>query len=214
MSAGQESSGHIPVLLAEVVAALAPRPGDVIVDATFGAGGYTRAFLDAGATVHAFDRDPDAIAAGRAWSETKEEPPRLVLHPRRFSEMVETLTEQLDRYPWGVLRQLAHLLGAELRPARPAVGVVTLAVQQSGRLELGANPSRWRLFTPQTEDAARRFIEFVDEVYDRGVNLVLSAAAPIVDLYDGERLRAEFGRTESRLIEMQSEDYLARGHAP
>jgi len=69
-------------------------------------------------------------------------------------------------------------------------------------------------FTPQTEDAARRFIEFVDEVYDRGVNLVLSAAAPIVDLYDGERLRAEFGRTESRLIEMQSEDYLARGHAP
>ena len=69
-------------------------------------------------------------------------------------------------------------------------------------------------FTPQTEDAARRFIEFVDEVYDRSVNLVLSAAAPIIDLYDGERLRAEFGRTESRLIEMQSEDYLARDHAP
>ena len=93
MSAAQESPGHIPVLLAEVVAALAPRPGDVIVDATFGAGGYTRAFLDAGATVHAFDRDPDAIAAGRAWPETREEPPRLVLHPRRFSEMVETLAE-------------------------------------------------------------------------------------------------------------------------
>ncbi len=69
-------------------------------------------------------------------------------------------------------------------------------------------------FTPQTEDAARRFIEFVDEVYDRGVNLVLSAALPIVELYDGERLRAEFARTESRLIEMQSEDYLAREHAP
>ncbi|MCW5578772.1 MAG: AFG1 family ATPase [Dokdonella sp.] len=69
-------------------------------------------------------------------------------------------------------------------------------------------------FTPQTEDAARRFIELVDELYDRGVNLVLSAAAPIVELYDGERLRAEFARTESRLIEMQSEDYLAREHAP
>jgi cell division protein ZapE len=67
-------------------------------------------------------------------------------------------------------------------------------------------------FTPQTEDAARRFIELVDEVYDRGVKLVLSAAAPIVELYDGERLRAEFARTESRLIEMQSEDYLARAH--
>ncbi|MBA8887497.1 cell division protein ZapE [Dokdonella fugitiva] len=69
-------------------------------------------------------------------------------------------------------------------------------------------------FTPQTDDAARRFVELVDEVYDRGVNLVLSAAAPIVDLYDGERLRAEFARTESRLIEMQSEDYLAREHRP
>src|SRR5690349_20496012 len=67
-------------------------------------------------------------------------------------------------------------------------------------------------FTPQTEDAARRFVEFVDEAYDRGVKLVLSAAAPIVELYDGERLRAEFARTESRLIEMQSEDYLARAH--
>jgi len=67
-------------------------------------------------------------------------------------------------------------------------------------------------FTPQTDDAARRFIELVDEVYDRGVKLVLSAAVPIVELYDGERLRAEFSRTESRLIEMQSEDYLARAH--
>jgi len=84
---------HIPVLLDEVIAALAPEPGAVIVDATFGAGGYTRRLLDAGATVHAFDRDPDAIAAGNQWSETREEPPRLVLHPRRFSEMVAALAE-------------------------------------------------------------------------------------------------------------------------
>jgi cell division protein ZapE len=67
-------------------------------------------------------------------------------------------------------------------------------------------------FTPLTEDAARRFIELVDELDDRGVNLVVSAAAPAIDLYDGERLRAEFARTESRLIEMQSEEYLAREH--
>ena len=87
------ASAHVPVLLAEVLEALAPQPGDLIVDATFGAGGYTRAFLDAGATVHAFDRDPDAIAAGRAWPETRETPPRLVLHPRRFSEMVAALAE-------------------------------------------------------------------------------------------------------------------------
>ncbi len=84
---------HIPVLLDEVIGALAPQPGDVIVDATFGAGGYTRALLDAGAIVHAFDRDPDAMAAGRTWPETSEQPPRLVLHPRRFSEMVASLAE-------------------------------------------------------------------------------------------------------------------------
>ncbi len=84
---------HIPVLLDEVIAALAPCPGDVIVDATFGAGGYTRALLDAGATVHAFDRDPDAIAAGRKWPETVENPPRLILHPRRFSEMAASLAD-------------------------------------------------------------------------------------------------------------------------
>ena len=69
-------------------------------------------------------------------------------------------------------------------------------------------------FTPLTEDAARRFIELVDEFYDRGVNLVVSAARPAIALYDGERLRAQFARTESRLIEMQSEDYLAREHRP
>jgi 16S rRNA (cytosine1402-N4)-methyltransferase len=88
-----EAVPHIPVLLDEVLAALAPAPGSVIVDATFGAGGYTRALLQAGATVHAFDRDPDAIAAGRLWPETREVPPRLVLHPRRFSEMVDELGE-------------------------------------------------------------------------------------------------------------------------
>ena len=67
-------------------------------------------------------------------------------------------------------------------------------------------------FTPQTDDAARRFVNLIDEFYDHGVNLVLSAAVPITELYGGERLRAEFARTESRLIEMQSANYLAREH--
>lgn len=90
-------SPHVPVLLDEVLDALHLTPGAVIVDATFGAGGYTRRLLQAGAIVHAFDRDPDAIAAVRekpeAWPELSEEPPRLVLHPRRFSEMVEAMTD-------------------------------------------------------------------------------------------------------------------------
>ena len=82
---------HIPVLLDEVLAALQPLGGAVIIDATFGAGGYTRRLLDAGASVHAFDRDPDAIAAGQGWAEAAMDPPRLVLHARRFSEMVDAM---------------------------------------------------------------------------------------------------------------------------
>jgi cell division protein ZapE len=67
-------------------------------------------------------------------------------------------------------------------------------------------------FTMDKEDQARRFISLVDEFYDRGVKLVLSAAAPPGELYRGERLAFEFQRTVSRLMEMQSHDYLAREH--
>jgi cell division protein ZapE len=64
------------------------------------------------------------------------------------------------------------------------------------------------------DDEARRFIALVDELYDRNVNLIVSAAAPPAQLYRGERLRGLFARTLSRLIEMQSEEYLAREHRP
>jgi cell division protein ZapE len=64
------------------------------------------------------------------------------------------------------------------------------------------------------ENQARRFIALVDELYDRNVNLIVSAAAPPVELYRGDRLSFQFERTVSRLIEMQSEDYLAREHRP
>ena len=82
---------HTSVLLDEVVEALAPAEGRVVVDATFGAGGYSRAFLDHGAQVIAFDRDPgarrfaDALAA--------EAPGRFRLIERRFSELEDGLAE-------------------------------------------------------------------------------------------------------------------------
>jgi cell division protein ZapE len=69
-------------------------------------------------------------------------------------------------------------------------------------------------FTLAKEDAARRFISLVDEFYDHNVKLILSAAAPVLELYQGSRLRFEFQRTESRLQEMQSAEYLAREHHP
>ena len=63
-------------------------------------------------------------------------------------------------------------------------------------------------------NAARRFITLVDEFYDRNVKLLLSADAPITDLYIGRKLAFEFERTRSRLTEMQSHDYLAKPHLP
>jgi cell division protein ZapE len=62
------------------------------------------------------------------------------------------------------------------------------------------------------DDAARRFVTLVDELYDRHVNLVCTADAPPPGLYAGERLQAAFERTASRLIEMRSAEYLAREH--
>lgn len=62
------------------------------------------------------------------------------------------------------------------------------------------------------DDAARRFINMVDEFYDRNVKLVLSAAVPVMDLYSTGGLEFAFQRTVSRLQEMQSREYLAREH--
>lgn len=78
-----QDASHIPVMLAEVLAGLSIQPGERHVDATFGAGGYTRAFLDRGAEVVAFDRDPDAIAGGQALVQESEN--RLTLIEAPFS---------------------------------------------------------------------------------------------------------------------------------
>jgi 16S rRNA (cytosine1402-N4)-methyltransferase len=90
-SAAGPETPHASVMLAEVVEAIAPAPGKRVLDATFGAGGYSRAFLEAGADVIAFDRDPTAarfaapLAGGRF---------RLVEAP--FSEMEQHVAAPLD----------------------------------------------------------------------------------------------------------------------
>lgn len=64
----------------------------------------------------------------------------------------------------------------------------------------------------QQDDQARRFINMVDEFYDRNVKLIISAERDIPELYAGGNVAFEFERTRSRLLEMQSHEYLARGH--
>lgn len=62
------------------------------------------------------------------------------------------------------------------------------------------------------DDQVRRFINMVDEFYDRNVKLIISAQVSIAQLYTGGKLTFEFERTQSRLLEMQSSDYLAEEH--
>lgn len=106
---------HIPVLLAEMLAAIAPMPGDVIVDGTFGAGGYSSALLRAAdCQVIAIDRDPDALAEGQALVDRFA--PRLTLIDGRFGE--------LDR------------LAADHAPVQGVVldiGVSSMQLDRSGR---------------------------------------------------------------------------------
>ena len=70
------------------------------------------------------------------------------------------------------------------------------------------------VFDEDRNDAARRFVTLIDELYDRNVNLVCTADATPMQLYAGGRLAAAFERTASRLVEMQSAEYLAREHRP
>jgi 16S rRNA (cytosine1402-N4)-methyltransferase len=90
-STGSRKAPHVPVLVNEVIAALDIQENQVLVDGTFGAGGYTRAMLAAGAgRVIGFDRDPDAIEAGRSLVPDS----RLTLIEERFSQMDRVLAER------------------------------------------------------------------------------------------------------------------------
>ncbi|MCL1513585.1 16S rRNA (cytosine(1402)-N(4))-methyltransferase RsmH [Parasaccharibacter sp. TMW 2.1891] len=83
-----QREGHFPVMLPEVLDTLAPQDGGVYLDGTFGGGGYSRALLrSASCTVHAIDRDPDAIKRGQPLMAASEG--RLHLHQGTFSAMKE-----------------------------------------------------------------------------------------------------------------------------
>ncbi len=169
---------HIPVLLHEVLAALALKPGDVVIDATFGAGGYTRAFLEAGAIVHAFDRDPDAIAAGRLWEETRSDPPRLVLHHRRFSEMQDAMAaagiERVDAIVMDIGVSSMQLDQAARGFAFSQDGVLDMTMSQSGPTAADF------LNTAREEDIADVLYRFGEERQSRRIARAVVAARPIL----------------------------------
>ncbi|NVK33743.1 MAG: 16S rRNA (cytosine(1402)-N(4))-methyltransferase RsmH [Rhodobacteraceae bacterium] len=78
---------HVSVLLGAVLEHLDPKPGEVIIDGTFGAGGYSKAFLERGAKVIGIDRDPDAVAGGQPLVDSSGG--NLILVPGAFADMEE-----------------------------------------------------------------------------------------------------------------------------
>ncbi|MEN5276390.1 16S rRNA (cytosine(1402)-N(4))-methyltransferase RsmH [Brucella sp. TWI432] len=84
---------HVPVLISEVIDALKPETGKIIVDGTFGAGGYTRCVLEQGANVIAIDRDPTAIDAGQAMVRQFDD--RLTLVESQFSRLDQAVEQVL-----------------------------------------------------------------------------------------------------------------------
>ncbi len=137
----RDPGGHRPVLLAEAVAALAPRPGGRYLDGTFGGGGHTRAILDASdpdGTVLALDADPDAIARARALAEEPGIGARLVPVHANFARLAEVAVETGLAPLDGVLLDLG-LSSFQLDQAERG-----FAFRFAGPLDMRFDPSRGR----------------------------------------------------------------------
>lgn len=132
MSASAEQDRHIPVLLDEVLDALAINPGEVHVDGTFGAGGYSGAMAGRGAKVFAFDRDPDAIREGQAFADENG----ITLIAGEFSRMEQLLAERGVTSVAGVTLDIGVSSMQLDRPERgfsfQADGPLTMTMSQSG----------------------------------------------------------------------------------
>lgn len=128
----KDAARHIPVLLDEVLDALAINPGEVHVDGTFGAGGYSGAMADRGAKVFAFDRDPDAIREGQAFADEKG----ITLIAGEFSRMQDLLAERGVAAVAGVTLDIGVSSMQLDRPERgfsfQADGPLAMTMSQSG----------------------------------------------------------------------------------
>lgn len=165
---------HVPVLLAEVLDALSISSGETHVDATFGAGGYTRAMLEAGATVLAFDRDPDAIRDGAALA---DEFAGLTLVPATFSAM-EAELEARDAAPVDGVTMDIGVSSMQLdQPERgfsfQADGPLDMRMSQEGPTAADF------VNTADEERLANVLYEFGDEPRSRRVAQFIVGARPI-----------------------------------
>jgi cell division protein ZapE len=122
-------------------------------------------------------------------------------------------------------RETVRSLGREIVVPEAAMGAARFGFAELCEAPLGARDylrlahayealmiDNVPLFSKLRSDAAKRFILLIDTLYDRGVKLSASFAVPLDELAQDDRTKAEFGRCVSRLIEMQSADYLAAPH--
>ena len=132
MTAPADTDRHVPVLLDEVLHALAINPGEVHVDGTFGAGGYSSAMAGKGAKVFAFDRDPDAIREGEALAAEKG----ITLIAGEFSRMEQLLADRGVTSVAGITLDIGVSSMQLDRPERgfsfQSDGPLTMTMSQSG----------------------------------------------------------------------------------
>ncbi|MFL6753856.1 MAG: 16S rRNA (cytosine(1402)-N(4))-methyltransferase RsmH [Sphingomicrobium sp.] len=173
-STGAKKAPHVPVLVNDVVEALAFHGGETAVDGTFGAGGYTRAMLSAGAgRVIGFDRDPDAIEAGSSLVPD----PRLELIQENFSRMDRALADR----GIGLVDAIALDIGvSSMQLDRAERG---FSFQSDGPLDMRMSRSGLTaadfLNSAEEADIARVLRDYGEEPRARAIARAIVAARPV-----------------------------------
>ena len=171
---------HIPVLLDEVVDGLAPVPGERHIDCTFGAGGYTKAILERGAEVAAFDRDPRAIAGGQTLLAESEG--RLILIEAPFSQL-EAELERRGLVPVDGVTMDIGVSSMQLDQAERG-----FSFQQEGPLDMrmageGMTAAEW-LNSADENDIADILYQYGEEPRSRRVASAIIRARPLATTTD------------------------------
>lgn len=173
MSAPADRDRHVPVLLDEVLDALAINPGEVHVDGTFGAGGYSSAMAARGAKVFAFDRDPDAIREGRVLADEAG----VTLVEGEFAAMDRLLAERGVTSVSGVTLDIGvssmQLDRAERGFSFQADGPLTMTMSQAGMSAADF------LNTAPEEEIANVLYRYGEEPRSRRVARAIVEARPL-----------------------------------